>query len=161
MGKPKPELLHPKYQMPMLSFSWTLPAVLHRRKTCTRRKFSTYYLTTFKSGREFCITDKRLEYGGQVMGIGQMLRDAYPEPLSRIPDSDYEAEGFDFFEEHPELLTGQFKGMDIRNWCEVMARELRHDPQLRNVNDIVLRFQPIDIFHVPELSAPQLTLFGG
>ena len=89
----------------IISFAWTTPALLAGRKTCTRRDWSQKYAGGFASGELVQAWDKnpRSRVGQQVAWI-RLTAAPYQELMQLMPDSDYEAEGYRFFEEHPEEL---------------------------------------------------------
>lgn len=90
---------------PIISFGWTAAALLAGRKAVTRRDWTSYHASQFKAGMRVLAYDRRPEYGGKAIAVIELTQDPRREPDSMAPDSDYEAEGFAYYEEHPEELT--------------------------------------------------------
>lgn len=88
----------------IVSFGWTAAAFIARRKTVTRRDWKASHIKKFKAGKVFAGYDKDPRYGGKLIGIARMIEDAHMEPMAKMPASDYEAEGFVYLNEHPELV---------------------------------------------------------
>jgi len=53
---------------------------------------------------EFGAYDRNPMYGGQVIGRGVCTVDPVREPVSAMPDSDYERQGFAWLYAHPETI---------------------------------------------------------
>jgi len=96
----------------IISFVWTTPALLAGRKTCTRRFWNPAYAARFEAEERVQAWNRspRTGQGRQVAWI-RLTAKPYWEALSKMPDSDYEAEGFAFFAEHPERLTPAYGPM--------------------------------------------------
>jgi len=90
--------------MMMISFGWTAEAVKARRKTCTRRTWKDSHVKRFKKGDVVQAFDKDRRYKGQQISLIRLTADPVKEPLASMPASDYEAEGFAYLNEHPELV---------------------------------------------------------
>lgn len=90
----------------IISFSWTTPALLADRKHATRRNWQYEYAVRFKIN-EVCQAWDHLPRTGKGKKVADIRLTDYPryQMLADMPDSDYEEEGFAFFEEHPELLA--------------------------------------------------------
>lgn len=97
----------------ILSFAHTTDALLAGRKTVTRRDWRPRHAARFTAGK---IIDawSQLPYvaGAKQIARVRLTADAVLEPLSKMPDSDYEAEGFGWLWEHyearhPESLDGR------------------------------------------------------
>jgi len=88
----------------ILSFGWTWAAFVALVKTATRRDWSPAYAALWKRGTEFVAYNRSPRFGGRPIGTGRLTQDALYEPLSSMPSSDYEAEGFAWLHEHPEAL---------------------------------------------------------
>jgi hypothetical protein len=89
----------------IISFSWTMDALLAGRKTCTRRDWDADYARRFKANDVCQAWDHqpRTRKGRKWADI-RLTVEPYWEPLRDMPDEDYEAEGFKFYEENPHLL---------------------------------------------------------
>jgi len=81
----------------IISFAWTTPALLARRKTCTRRDWDANYALRFKAGELVQAYDKSARVGGKKVGVIRLVGDPFYSPL--MPDDDYEAEGLAWMEE--------------------------------------------------------------
>jgi len=82
--------------MKIISFGYTTPALLARRKTVTRREWDDRYAKSFKGGEIVQAYDKSPRAGGKKVGEVKLIVAPYKEPLMAMPDTDYEAEGFAF-----------------------------------------------------------------
>lgn len=83
----------------MISFAYTTPAFLARRKTVTRRDWDDDYARSFMVGRVFSAFDKQPRFGGVRIGRARVVA-IDKQPLVQMPDSDYEAEGFAYDRVH-------------------------------------------------------------
>lgn len=106
----------------IISFDWTTPALLAGRKTCTRRDWSVSYASRFKQD-EVCQAWDHLPRTrkGRKVGDIRLTVTPYLESLAEMPDEDFEAEGFAFFEEYPHLLPAKAGPMALsfewwRHW---------------------------------------------
>lgn len=76
-----------------VSFAWTSPAYVARRKRCTRRDWPDHYAEKFVIGSEHVATSRQLRYGGHPIGTFG-IEDIYKGSSAKVPDGDWEAEGF-------------------------------------------------------------------
>ncbi|MFH1486621.1 MAG: hypothetical protein ABIH46_11165 [Chloroflexota bacterium] len=90
--------------MRIVSFSWTTPALVALRKSCTRRDWPDSYARRFHAGQRVQAYDKSARHGGQAVAIIQLTMDPYKERTSEMPDQDYELEGFQYFDTFPQEL---------------------------------------------------------
>ena len=90
--------------MLIISYGWTSAAFKAGRKTVTRRDWKPTHAAKFKKGTLAAAWDKDPRYGGQKIGIVRILEDVEYEAMADMPDSDYEAEGFAYLNDHPELV---------------------------------------------------------
>jgi hypothetical protein len=86
--------------MPVLTFSWMTDALLAGRLTAARREWGPAYRRHFTAGTRVGAYDVDPQRGGSHLATLRLTQDAVLEPVSQIPDSDYEAEGFAYFAEH-------------------------------------------------------------
>lgn len=121
----------------IVSFAWTTPALLAYRKSVTRRAWKTRFARQIHVGAHQAYNKLARNHGRQVATI-HVLQEPYLERMGDIPDSDYEAEGFSFFEEHPELLPASAP-WSVMNW-DVFNHWRYSDPDRELW---VLRFQPV------------------
>ena len=99
----------------IVSFAWTTPAFLAERKSVTRRQWDDAYAMRFKPGSIHQAYDKSPRNGGKQ--IGQIrIRSVAKEPISRMSDSDYEAEGFKYMEECGLKIWGLTPRHAFQEW---------------------------------------------
>ena len=101
--------------MKIISFAYTTPALLARRKTVTRREWAQDYAQRFKPGEYIQAYDRSPRNRGKHVAIIRLTSVTW-EPMSAMPASDYEGEGFGYLYEHPELLPKTI-------WGEPVSRE--------------------------------------
>lgn len=81
--------------MKIISFAWTTPALLSGVKTVTRRQWNDDYARSFRPGDVCQAWDKSPRFFGKhVADI--VLESVKKLPWHSTPDSDYEAEGFNY-----------------------------------------------------------------
>ena len=97
-----------------ISFAWTTPAILARRKTCTRRQWGYEYARRWHEGDLAAAYDRQPRYRGKQIETIILTCDPYLETTDLMPDSDYEAEGFAYLEEQGML----FRGIEPRAYWE-------------------------------------------
>ena len=91
--------------MMIISMAWTTAAFRARAKSVTRRSWGVEYALRLREGQRLQVYDRSPRVHGKQIGIIELTRRPYLEDIAVAPDSDYEAEGFRFYEEHPELLS--------------------------------------------------------
>ena len=109
----------------ILSFGFTWPAFVARAKSCTRRSWKLRTVAIFGKGtirplppgvqtpvHEAWDTGPRC--GGQKIGTLALTQFPLLQPLAEMLDSDFYAEGFEWFAEHP-------KGVLPRAWKQPWA----------------------------------------
>ena len=79
--------------MRIISFHWTVEALLAGAKTVTRREWSEKYARSFKAGERVQAWDKSPRYGGKKVAVIELTQDPYQEYLDDAPASDFQAEG--------------------------------------------------------------------
>ena len=85
--------------MRIISFGWTSPAILARRKTVTRRDWKASYARTFHKGELLQAWDKSPRTRkGKKIGVIRLTAEPSYEPVNWAPNSDYEAEGFEYLD---------------------------------------------------------------
>ena len=93
--------------MKIISFGWTWPALFAEaplRKTVTRRDWDADYAASFKAGELIQAYDKSPRFGGKRIALIKLGQAPYFEPVSDMPDDDYEAEGFAYLNANRHLL---------------------------------------------------------
>lgn len=88
----------------ILSFGWTWPAFVAGVKAVTRRDWSPDYAARWNAGAEFRAYNRSPRFGGRPIGTGRLTHDVVREPLAWMPSGDYDAEGFRWLHDHPEVL---------------------------------------------------------
>jgi hypothetical protein len=91
--------------MRIISFGWTAEAVRREIKTVTRREWGDDYAAAFKVGMLCQAHDKDARYGGKRIKYIKIMQPLYKEHISEMPDSDYRAEGFEFYAQNPHLFV--------------------------------------------------------
>jgi hypothetical protein len=109
--------------MKIISFAWTTPAVVARRKTRTRRQWSENYAKTFKANDVCQGYDKNPRIGGQLVHLVRLTRDPWIQNTSEMGDDDFEYEGFCYMEEQRILFRGQPVREFFEEW-KVAAEDL-------------------------------------
>lgn len=89
----------------IIAFNWTVAALLAGRKTVTRRHWQPHHAAKFKEGGVVIAYDAQPRFGG-VPVAEIRIKSITQEFGYTMPESDYEEEGFAFYDERPEL----------RNW---------------------------------------------
>lgn len=106
--------------MRYISFAWMTPALLARRKTCTRRVWSDQFRAQFHIGDQVRAFDRQPRFGGKAVALVRLIREPYLEHIGDMPDSDYEAEGFAYLNEHLEKVNikryGTFTRAAFDHW---------------------------------------------
>ena len=108
--------------MLILSFARTTAALLANRKRVTRREWSerTFAMWHIRAGQDFQCWSKSPRCGGRKVAIARLVSVDW-EATCRIPDSDWEAEGFAYMEEHGINLENE---LDVaRLWAMWRADE--------------------------------------
>jgi hypothetical protein len=107
--------------MKIISFGYTAGAVEAQVKTVTRRAWKDNHAKRFHKGDHVMAWNKgqRLPGAHPIAEI-VLTDDPKLEPITLMPDSDYEAEGFAWLHEHPESWTtdkfGTFSWVDFMIW---------------------------------------------
>ena len=86
--------------MDIISFAYTSPALLAGVKTVTRRDWNAGYAKRFKKDKLVQAYNRSQRHGGKRIAIIGLTQDAYLEPWSEIPETDFEAEGFEYLALH-------------------------------------------------------------
>ena len=129
----------------MISFVWTMPAVLAGRKTVTRRPWKASHAKKFHEGDLIAAYTKLPRRGGRQAATLRLTGDAYEEPTSAIPASDFEAEGFAFLEQSGLNVDG----LPAREYWE---KRLQAAPA---ENLWVVRYELVEVIDEP--AAPSAT----
>ena len=98
-----------------LSFAWTEDAFLANRKTRTRREWKDSYAKKFRVGDKCQAWDKQARFGGRRIGI-IVIKAIFKQHISKMPDEDYEKEGFAFMEENGIKIWGKNPRQAFEDW---------------------------------------------
>jgi hypothetical protein len=85
--------------MRIISFGWTVEALISGRKACTRRAWKDAYAARFHAGDLLAAYDRSPRFGGKQVAVIRLTAAPKKESTGAAPASDYEAEGFAFLEE--------------------------------------------------------------
>jgi hypothetical protein len=85
--------------MQIISFAYVAPAVTAGRKNVTRRGWDDAYAQRFREDQRAQAWDKSPRFGGKRIAIIRLTANPTWEPLSDMPDEDYEGEGFAYLHE--------------------------------------------------------------
>lgn len=93
----------------IISFAWTTPSLLAGEKTVTRRDWDQDYARRFRKGMIVTAYDRQPRNGGKPIARLRLTDDARYEPDADAPDSDWQAEGFQWFQNRygPRLKNGR------------------------------------------------------
>jgi hypothetical protein len=83
----------------IISFAYTTPALLAGAKTVTRRDWKPEHAERFLIGHPVDAYDRSPRNGGRKVAVVS-ITSVKRESIARMPDSDYEAEGFRWLHEH-------------------------------------------------------------
>ena len=108
--------------MRIISFSWTLPALRARRKTCTRRSWDDAYARSWRAGEYSAAYDRGARVGGHQVGIVRLVIKPYVEHTRSMNEDDYEAEGLRWMEQQGLLIKGQKPREFFDAWREADER---------------------------------------
>jgi hypothetical protein len=91
---------------PVISFGWTAPALLARRKSVTRREWEEGYARNFHAGDIVRAYDHSPRAAGKQIATIRLTHDPYLELSCCIPDDDWEREGFAYLSQQGLLVNG-------------------------------------------------------
>jgi hypothetical protein len=144
----------------ILSFGWTWPAVVARRKTVTRREWNERYARSFHKGEELFAFDRSPRFRGRPIAKIRLTADPVLEADALATDEDYEGEGFAYLAEHRELLP---KAAHKQPWG-ACTREAFEAWRQSGETFWVVRFEVVEVLdergvvkHVEEETECQLT----
>lgn len=103
----------------IISFAWTTPAIVAKRKTVTRREWNDKYAKRFKVGDICQPYDKNPMYGGKPIK-DRMIRivSVKKEDIKTMPNQDFEHEGFAYLEEQGLTIWGKPPRKAFEEWRE-------------------------------------------
>jgi hypothetical protein len=129
----------------IISFAWTTPALLAGQKTVTRRDWSWRHAAKFRSGELVDAYDKNPRFGGKRVAVIRLTERPMRAPLGRMPDSDYEAEGFAYMSAHGVRLSVNGP-LPTRDYFEGWRRS--------GESLWVVRFELVEVCGLPESRVP-------
>lgn len=101
--------------MKIMSFAWTVPAFLNKRKSRTRREWNDKYASMFKVGDLIQAWDKQPRFKGKRIGTIK-ITGIKKENISKMPDEDFEKEGFKYFDEEGLPIWDMLPRDAFENW---------------------------------------------
>lgn len=144
----------------IVSFAWTTPALLAGAKTVTRRDWDDDYARRFSAGELITAFNRSPRHKGEPIATLRVVSVTL-ERAAEAPDSDWEAEGFEWFTRHPQALpkSGPFADLQSVSWESYCAWRRYGDV------DWVFRFEVVRLLVEPPVWEPigpqQMTLLGG
>lgn len=127
----------------IISFAWTTAALLAGAKTCTRRNWDHDYARRFKKGDVVLAYDRSPRAGGRHVATIQLTAVPVFEDTALAPDSDYAAEGFRWFEEHPdEYAKVLARGISLPI---PFTRFIEWRTEFWNLQEWVVRFELVEV----------------
>lgn len=87
-----------KATLPMISMGRTSPPWVNEEKSVTRRDWSTATARKFPNKQLFMAYSKQPMFGGEPLGIGQMIADPFKQSTLEMGSEDYDNEGFHYLD---------------------------------------------------------------
>lgn len=102
----------------IISFGWTTPALLAGQKTVTRRDWHPKHAAHFSPGQlvDAWNTSPRNVQGNPHKVAVIRILDLSLQSTAAAPDSDWEAEGFEYLTQHGILVDGHTPGLHWTAW---------------------------------------------
>jgi len=124
--------------MRIISFAWTSAALVMGRKTVTRRDWKPEYGARFKLREVVKAYDRQPRYQGKHIANILLVQKPVQEPGTAMPDSDFEGEGFAFYETFPQCMP---KTKREQYGDGLWLKESFEDWQAQSDLDWVVRFE--------------------
>ena len=102
--------------MKIISFAWTIEALLAGVKTVTRREWTASYAARFKGGDLIAAYDRSPRYKGHQVAVIRLMQDPYRENIADAPDDDYAAEGLEWMSNQGLMIQGLSPQTFWRAW---------------------------------------------
>jgi hypothetical protein len=99
--------------MKIISFAWTSAAFKAGRKSRTRRQWGEKHAKQFKVGDIIQAYDKNPLFKGKRIGFAR-ITGIKKESISKMPDKDFQKEGFAFMEEKGLKMPKEFGNQSPR-----------------------------------------------
>lgn len=103
--------------MNIISFAWTTPAIVARKKTRTRRAWSPPYAAKFRENSICQAYDKGPRVGGKLIHLIRIMRDPWIQNTRDLSEDDYALEGFAYLDEYGFFCAG-LKGLSGREFFD-------------------------------------------
>ena len=99
-----------------------MPALLAGAKTVVRFPWSDAMARRYRADSLVVACDAGPRRGGRPPTLLQLVAPPRREPLTAMPDADYEADGWRWLHDHPEWLGGRITAADFSweafcRWC--------------------------------------------
>lgn len=101
----------------IIVFGWTWPALVAGHKTVTRRGWKPEHAAKFQSGQVIDVYDRSPRAKGGKIGEIALTEKPYLENTGSMPDSDYQQEGLEWLDRHPDLIPPGCR-IDFKRWRE-------------------------------------------
>lgn len=141
---------------------WTLPALLMGQQTVARVPWSDRTAKQFAVGDVVPVYARLPRRGGRPLALAEITAAPVREPLSAMPDSDYEASGWKWLYEHPEVFQGIFGRAVSRHDFSPQAYNAwrKRQGQLWTVRFrlVAILAVPSPVAEPPELEAAELPI---
>lgn len=157
-----------------ISFAWTSLALVTGNKTVTRRDYDDQYRSRFTRGRVLTAWDRLPKHGGKKIALIELTESAKLLPLAEMPDSDYESEGFAFYdsfitEANIAIIEGRELAESVVKVANMVGRSFQLPPGMdmrwnfdmwkRHGDDMtVIRFKLLSLFPEGERMAERFGL---
>lgn len=99
----------------IISMAWTSAAFIAGRKNVTRRQWKDEYAKRFKVGYVHDVWDKSPRFGGKFIGKLRIIS-IKKESISKMPDENYENEGFAYMSEKGLTIWGKEPHQAFEDW---------------------------------------------
>lgn len=103
----------------IISFGWTTPAILARRKTVTRREWDPRYADRFYEGQvldAWNTSPRNVRGNPHKIATIKLIAKPYLEHARLAPDDDWEGEGFAYLTEIGLTVHGHTPEAMWRSW---------------------------------------------
>jgi len=102
----------------IISFAWTTPAIVARKKTRTRREWSQPYAAKFRENSICQAYDKGPRVGGKLVHLIRIMRDPWIQNTRDLSEDDYILEGFKYMDEQGILFRGMTCAHFFDQWID-------------------------------------------
>ena len=132
--------------MRIIAFAYTTPALVAGAKSVTRRFWREAHAQHFHKGDLVQAYDRSPRAGGKPVAVIRLTEEPRLEWNQDAPDSDWEAEGYQYLYEHPEHIEVPFTR-------ETVSREGFDEWRESGRQSWVVRFELVEVVAPP----PQTT----